>query len=463
MIFSSPLFLFVFLPLVLIGYFAVQKRHRNVLLLLFSLLFYAWGEPVYVLIMLLTICIAYWAGIGLERYARYSDLISTLTILLIFSFLIYFKYTNFILQVYGDFTKINVKTLDIIMPIGISFYVFQTVSYIVDVYRGKVKAQSNFIKIALYITFFPQLIAGPIVKYHDIEQCLNKREDNLNNVVIGMKRFIIGLGKKVLIANTMGKIADDIFTIGASGIDVSIAWLGAVAYTFQIFFDFSGYSDMAIGLGRMFGFKILENFNYPYIANSISDFWHRWHISLSTWFKEYLYIPLGGNRHGELDMYRNLIIVFAATGIWHGANWTFLLWGLWHGLFLIIEKYLLQKKEILPIVFRYIYVMLVVVIGWVFFRSDSVNEAIKYIMVMFGHRGGDIIQFPLAYYLKNKVVLTLLLAIVCSTPLPEKLLTKINVCRFGNVLVNMFMVIILILSAVYVAGATYNPFIYFRF
>ena len=470
MVFSSPIFLFAFLPLVLLVYFFAPEKFKNIVLLIFSLFFYAWGEPIYVFVMLLVIWLAYKAGLLIEKYQEYKKVTTLISSLAIISVLIYFKYTDFFIITFNDLSNEDLPLLKIIMPIGISFYIFQSVSYIIDVYRKTSSAQHSFIKMALYISFFPQLIAGPIVKYHDIEKYLEKRTNNLNNVVLGMKRFIYGLGKKVLIANTLGKVADDIFKIGPSGIDPSVAWLGSLAYTFQIFFDFSGYSDMAIGLGRMFGFKILENFNYPYMAKSITDFWRRWHISLSTWFKEYVYIPLGGNRVSDFKIYRNLIIVFALTGFWHGANWTFIAWGLWHGAFLIIEKNQKFKMNngLVKSFLGWLYTSFIVVFGWVLFRADNIQVAYNYMLKMLGI-GSSVGQFPLMYYLNNKIILAFAIAVFCSLPIATKsfdllLRTEKNlVAEIKVVLENSFVIAILFLSIMYIAGSTYNPFIYFRF
>ena len=344
MLFSSMTFIYMFLPIVLLLYLVTKKELHNPILLVASIIFYAWGEPKYLAIMLLTIIINYYGAISIDKFKKHKKLCLVMTIIANLSFLVYFKYFNFLIENCNGLFHSNISALNIIMPIGISFYTFQALSYVVDVYRGEVKAQKDFYKLALYICLFPQLVAGPIVKYHDVADQIDSREVNFEKVDLGVKRFIIGLSKKVLIANTMGAIADKIFTQAPDTFSHSIAWLGAVAYTFQIYFDFSGYSDMAIGLGLIFGFKFLENFNYPYISKSITEFWRRWHISLSTWFKQYVYISLGGNRQGKVKTIRNLGIVFLLTGIWHGAAWNFVVWGIWNGFFIILEK-LLNIKE----------------------------------------------------------------------------------------------------------------------
>jgi len=460
MVFSSPIFLFVFLPLVTTIYYLIKQSYRNAWLLASSILFYAWGEPIYVIIMLIIIFLAYLAGMG-SKFA-YRKRATILFVVISLSFLFYFKYLNFFIKTINDIFMVQLSYLEIVMPIGISFFIFQSISYVIDVYRGEVNVQENPFKLALYIAFFPQLIAGPIVKYHDIERYIDKRNETFEDVIGGIKRFIIGLSKKVLLANVVGKVADDIFAAGVGNIDLATAWLGAIAYTFQIFFDFSGYSDMAIGLGRMFGFHFLENFNYPYVADSITDFWRRWHISLSTWFKEYVYIPLGGNRRGKLKTYRNLILVFLATGIWHGANWTFIFWGLWHGAFLLLEKHFGFAFTPKHAILKHFYALLVVVLGWVFFRVESLQEAFAYIKVMFGITQNSVIPFGVDYYLANKLIICLLFCALFS--IPVKLPNCINKYKISlNIICNLSLLGLLFLSCMYIAGATYNPFIYFRF
>ena len=335
MLFSSMTFVFMFLPVVCALYLLCKKELHNPILLMASILFYAWGEPKFLAIMLLTILLNYLGAIYVEKSVN-KKLPLIITIIANLGFLVYFKYFNFILDNINALCHSNIEPLNIIMPIGISFYTFQAVSYVIDVYRGECKAQKDIYKLALYICLFPQLIAGPIVKYHDIENQIDDREVNFDKVTLGVKRFIIGLAKKMLIANTMGAVADKIFMQPADTFSPLTAWVGALSYTMQLYYDFSGYSDMAIGLGLIFGFTFMENFNYPYISKSITEFWRRWHISLSTWFKQYLYIPLGGNRKGKNRTYLNLFIVFLLTGIWHGASWNFVIWGVWNGVFIIL-------------------------------------------------------------------------------------------------------------------------------
>ena len=344
MLFSTMTFVYMFLPIVLLLYLVTKKELHNPILLIVSIVFYAWGEPKYLAIMLLTILINYFGAIAINKFQAHKKPILIATIIGNLAFLIYFKYFNFLIDNCNNLFHANFEPLNIIMPIGISFYTFQALSYVIDVYRGECNVQKDIYKLALYICLFPQLIAGPIVKYHDIAEQIDSREVNFEKVSYGVKRFIIGLSKKMLIANTMGAIADKIFIQDPHTFSHLTAWLGAIAYSFQLYFDFSGYSDMAIGLGAIFGFKFLENFNYPYISKSITEFWRRWHISLSTWFKQYVYISLGGNRVGKLKTLRNLGIVFLLTGIWHGAAWNFVIWGIWHGIFIILEKTLNIKE-----------------------------------------------------------------------------------------------------------------------
>ena len=352
------------------------------------------------------------------------------------------------------------------MPIGISFYTFQAMSYVIDVYRGDAKVQKNIYNLALYICLFPQLIAGPIVKYHDVDEQIEKRDVTFDKVSYGIKRFIIGLAKKMLLANTLGAVADKIFEQPVEQFDAFTAWIGAIAYSLQLFYDFSGYSDMAIGLGSIFGFKFLENFNYPYISKSITEFWRRWHISLSTWFKEYLYIPLGGNRVSKKRNYFNLFIVFLATGFWHGAAWNFIFWGLWHGMFIIFEKATgWHKKEggwKLSLA-HHIYCILAFVIGWVMFRAENMGYAWKYIKNMFGLIGEHKIIYGYAYYIDNIELLAFTAAIICSMPIFNKILEIKYKHKVLRSVVNIWLILLFVLSSSCIAASTYNPFIYFRF
>ena len=416
MLFSSIVFLSIFFPSLIFVYFIVKKSFRNYVLLIYSLIFYAWGEPRYLSVMLCVILVNYLAAILIDG-SENKNIILICDILLNLSILVYFKYFNFIIYNINRIRGNTFPILNIVMPIGISFFIFQTLSYVFDVYKNEVPVQKNIYKLSLYVSFFPQLIAGPIVKYHEIQKEINNRNETLDNIYLGLFRFSIGLGKKVLIANTLGETVDKIFMIDIiNTIDYKIAWIGAICYSLQLYFDFSGYSDMAIGLGKVFGFHFLENFNYPYISKSITEFWRRWHISLGTWFKEYLYIPLGGNRKSPLRTYVNLFIVFLSTGIWHGAKWTFIIWGLWHGIFIIIEKKIGIEKynKKYEILIRHIYTFLIIIIGWIFFRAENVSYGIKFLKIMFGISKNTKIPYDVMYFLDRKIILILLIGIVAS-------------------------------------------------
>ena len=464
MLFSSMTFIFLFMPFLLTAYYFIRPDFRNGLLLIFSIFFYAWGEPTYVVIMLLTIAINYLGAVLINKYIQYKKWILWGTIIADLSFLFYFKYFNFVMSNINAAFNMDIKFLDVMMPIGISFYTFQAMSYLIDVYRGEVQVQKNIYKLALYISLFPQLVAGPIVKYHDVADQIDKRTISLDNISYGTKRFIIGLAKKMLLANTMGAIADKVFNQPVEQLDTLTAWIGAIAYSFQIFYDFSGYSDMAIGLGAIFGFKFLENFNYPYISKSITEFWRRWHISLSTWFKEYLYIPLGGNRISPQRTYINLFIVFLATGIWHGAEWTFIVWGLWHGFFIILEKLTgWHKKEGCWKISltQHIYTIFVFIFGWVLFRAENISYAIQYLGKMLFMGETQNIKYYIGYYIDNIELITFIVAILCSVPLFNSILNIKN--KFGVLAINIYLIVLFALSVSCIASDTYNPFIYFRF
>ncbi|MBP5343789.1 MAG: MBOAT family protein [Alphaproteobacteria bacterium] len=466
MLFSSMTFVFMFLPIVCTLYLLARKELRNYILLLASILFYAWGEPRYLAIMLTTIIVNYFGARLIHQFPKFKKLSLLATILVDLGFLFYFKYFNFVMTNINAAFGADIPFLDVIMPIGISFYTFQALSYVVDVYRGETEVQKDIYKLALYICLFPQLIAGPIVKYHDVADQITNRTVTFDKVAYGVKRFIIGLAKKMLIANTMGAIADKIFVLPVTEFDPLTAWVGAFAYTFQIFYDFSGYSDMAIGLGSIFGFKFLENFNYPYISKSITEFWRRWHISLSTWFKEYLYIPLGGNRVAKWRMYMNLFIVFLATGIWHGAEWTFLVWGLWNGFFIILEKLTSwhKKEGNKALAFtQHLYTIFVFVFGWILFRADNISYAGQYIQNMFGLVSEHKIMYTLGYYVDNIEILAFIAAIICSMPIFTKMLQIKYEHKVLRTLVNIWLMVLFILSSASIAASTYNPFIYFRF
>lgn len=382
MVFSSLIFIWMFLPVVFIGYIILPDRFKNITLLFVSLIFYAWGEPKYIVLMICSIFINYVIGLLMERYENKKKQLLIIGIILNIAILGYFKYFNFLIDIINLFIKQDLTLLDISLPIGISFFTFQILSYIIDLYRGQYKAQKNIVNLALYISFFPQLIAGPIVRYKDINQQLDSRRQTLEQIAAGIRRFIYGLGKKIIIANTVAQCVDKIYAIDYADISGVTAWIGAMCYMLQIYYDFSGYSDMAIGLGKMFGFEFLENFNYPYLSASIQEFWQRWHISLGTWFREYLYIPMGGNRKGVSRTYINLLIVFIVTGLWHGASFNFILWGLYHGLLQIIERVglsnILKKHKVVA----HLYVFITVIFGWVLFRAEGLTQAIGIIKRM---------------------------------------------------------------------------------
>ena len=464
MLFSSMTFVFMFLPIVCALYLMSNKRFHNPILLAASILFYAWGEPKYLAIMLLTILINYAGALAVEKFNKHKKLWLILTIIVDLGFLIYFKYFNFIIDNINNLFHAHISALDVIMPIGISFYTFQALSYVIDVFRGDCKAQKDVYKLALYICLFPQLIAGPIVKYHDVAEQIEDREVNFDKVNLGVKRFIIGLAKKMLIANTLGAIADKIFTQPADTFTPLVAWLGGISYTLQLYYDFSGYSDMAIGLGLIFGFHFMENFNYPYISKSITEFWRRWHISLSTWFKQYLYIPLGGNRISKNRTYINLGIVFLLTGIWHGASWNFVFWGLWNGFFIILEKMTGWHNETDKLsikILKHLYTIFVFVLGWVMFRADNMTYAWTYLKNMFGLVPVHDITYKMIYYVDNVEIITLFIGILCTMPIFRNMVYVEN--KAVKLAVNIWLLVLFILSAASIAASTYNPFIYFRF
>ena len=463
MLFTSISFLYYFLPIVIILYFIVPKKFKNFILFLSSIFFYFCGEPIYTFLMIGEIFIAYVGARYLEKHRKKSILVSLLAIHI--GALGLFKYSDFTINNINQIFGSKIPLLKLALPIGISFYTFQIISYVVDVYRGKVKAQKSFLKLATYVSLFPQLIAGPIVRYETIEKELDSRTSNFEDFAYGVRRFVIGLGKKVLIANMLGELCDVFSTTNEKS--VLFYWIFAISYSLQIYFDFSAYSDMAIGLGRMFGFHFLENFNYPYISKSITEFWRRWHMSLSSWFRDYVYIPLGGNRKETIILVRNIFIVWALTGIWHGANWTFVIWGLMYGIMLIIEKLLLTKHlEKMPSILQRIYVLFTVMISFIIFNANSIGEAWNNIIGLFGANGESLINASTVYYLKSYLVV-LVIAIIGSTPLLkniiEKLKTKTNANKIINLLEPIAMASILIIVTAYLVDNSYNPFLYFRF
>lgn len=468
MLFSSIVFLFSFLPAVMILYYLLPVRFRNVILLLASLVFYAWGEPVYLFLMLLSILFNYFSGLDIarnlqdKRAAKRSLVFNLIINLAVLGF---FKYEGFVLDTLNGILPVHISYHALPLPIGISFYTFQILSYIIDVYRGNVKVQTNLPNFALYVTMFPQLIAGPIVQYADVDEQLASREVSWTKFGEGSMYFIRGLAKKVLLANTSGMIFTEVSGLAKDNIAVMTAWLGAFAYMFQIYFDFSGYSDMAIGLGKMFGFEFNMNFNYPYVSKSITEFWRRWHISLSSWFRDYVYIPLGGNRVSKIKHIRNLLIVWFLTGLWHGAAWNFVAWGLYYGVILIIEKYLLSPVlDRLPDVVRHIYSIVLVVIGWVLFFSSSFGQAADYIRVMFGAGAHGFADRESMYLLTSNLILWLIL-IFGSTPLVHfRYEHMLRSKKWNTTIINSVVYAALFIVCIaYLVTETYNPFLYFRF
>lgn len=466
MVFSSTIFLCVYLPLVLLGYYICPKKGRNLFLLIASLVFYAWGEPKYVFLMIFSILVNYIFGRLMDKHRENKKrlkLMLVLSVVIDIGLLSVFKYTDFIITNVNAIFGANFDLLNIALPIGISFYTFQAMSYTIDVYRNDVRVQKNLIDFGMYITMFPQLIAGPIVRYADVQDQLAERSVTTVDFSEGVMRFVVGLGKKVLLANQMGAVWSEIYALGGD-VSALMAWTGAIAYTFQIYFDFSGYSDMAIGLGRMFGFKFPENFRYPYQSVSITDFWRRWHITLSTWFKEYLYIPLGGNRRGLTRQALNLLIVWSLTGFWHGAGWNFVLWGLYYFVILFIEKlFLLKALDKLPKFFRHVYALLLIIIGWVIFASDDVSVLLPFLGSMFGANGA--IGGMDVYTLLTKAAL-LVICCVASTELPKKLFLSAAGAmneKAAFTLKSVLTIALLALSMILLIGDSYNPFLYFRF
>ncbi len=456
--FTSLIFLFVFFPLFLLTYFVCKKRKsRNIVLFLFSLFFYAWGEPLYVFLVLFSIFVNFFLTKLIAK--NKSKFIFILTLVFDIAILIIFKYVPFLVSSFNTITNLHIPIPSIVLPIGISFYTFQMLSYVIDVYRDKVGVQKNIIYLGCYIIAFPQLIAGPIVRYATIEDELDNRKENMTDFTIGVRRFIVGLAKKILIANVMGLIATEILSQSASVYGFVGSWIAMICYSLQILFDFSGYSDMAIGIGRMLGFHYLENFNYPYIATSITDFWRRWHISLSSFFKDYVYIPLGGNRVKTPRLILNLLIVWALTGLWHGASVNFLLWGLYYGVILIIEKLFLKKYlEKLPRFCQHLYAIIIIIFGWVLFRSLTFTEISTIFKAMFGGFGfGNINLLIYINAFTFSTYLALILTIFMVVPLGQKLRKKYPR------LTDVFLGILFVLSLLEIIIGSYNPFIYFRF
>lgn len=468
MLFSSLTFIFLFLPILLLIYYIANNKYRNIILLIASLLFYAWGEPKYIVLMLISILVNYIFALLIDRWDKRITLKKFLLIVsIIFNigFLFFFKYIDFAITNINNLFHTNLKTLSLVLPIGISFYTFQILSYVVDVYRKDVKAQKNIIMLGTYIALFPQLIAGPIVRYSTIEKQLTSRTFSFDKILAGTKYFIIGLGKKVIIANNMALIADTIFNSGSVNEYGWITLLVALlSYTFQIYFDFSGYSDMAIGLGEIFGFDFLKNFNYPYISCSITEFWHRWHMSLSSWFRDYIYIPLGGNRCSKPRWIFNTLIVWIFTGLWHGASWNYCLWGLYYFIILMFEKLFMQKiLNRVPKILGWVYAFILINIGWLIFRIENVNTLVNVFHNLFSLKKGNIItDIANNYYLLNNFPY-FILAILFSSPIVSFFDHKIRNESIKTLLENLFLLIIFCLCIVFLISNSYNPFIYFRF
>ena len=463
MLFTSISFLYYFLPVVIAFYFIVPKKMRNFVLLIASMLFYFYGEPKYILLMLAEILVAYIGAILIEKYKKKSLLVTTVCIHI--GLLCIFKYTDFMISNVNQVIGVNLSLLRIALPIGISFYTFQILSYVIDVYKNKVKVQRSFFKLATYVSLFPQLIAGPIVRYETIEKELDNRKHSFENFSYGIRRFTIGLAKKVLIANMLGELCKQFTTTNEK--TVLFYWIFAISYMLQIYFDFSAYSDMAIGLGRIFGFHFLENFNYPYISKSITEFWRRWHISLSSWFRDYVYIPLGGNKEGLKKQIRNILIVWALTGIWHGASWNFIIWGLLFGIVLILEKVFLGKYlEKLPNFFKRIYVLFIVMISFIIFNTESIGQAWENIIGLFGANGESLINSYTLYYLRSYMVI-LMIAAIGVTPVLKDVILKFRKNEKMNKVINILepvcIVLLLLVVTAYLVDNSYNPFLYFRF
>ena len=463
MVFASITFLYYFLPIFLIVYFIVPKKYKNIVLLIFSFIFYFYGEPKYILLMLLEVLFAYFMTLSLEKNKSNS----LLTVMISFHLILLciFKYFNFIIDNVNTIFSSNITLLNIVLPIGISFYTFQIISYEVDVYKGKIKASKNLLEFMTYVFLFPQLIAGPIVRYENINKELKSRKVTFEDFGNGVNRFIIGLFKKVVIANNIGELCNTL--VGSDEVSVLLYWILGISYMLQIYFDFSGYSDIAIGIGKMIGFKFPENFNYPYIADSVTNFWRRWHMTLSSWFRDYVYIPLGGNRVSTLKHIRNIFIVWILTGLWHGASWNFIIWGLYFGIILIIEKYFLNKVlEKLPKVIRIIYTLFIVMISFIIFSSDNLSSAFTIIKGLFSFNSLSLYNSFILYYIRSYLVI-LIIGIILSTSLIKNVIFKLRNKKFLNNIINIIEVIVIFIILLIVTSmlidSSYNPFLYFRF
>lgn len=471
MLFSSTTFLFAFLPIVLITYYIVPRITRNLVLFIFSLVFYAWGEPVYIVLMIASTIVAYITGLLADKQRKsakkYTPLIAMIgAVVWNIGLLLFFKYTDFFIGAANSIFGTQIKTLGLALPIGISFYSFQTLSYVIDVYKGEVRSQKNFLDLATYVALFPQLIAGPIVRYIDVAEQLKKRNESIEHFAQGVWRFSIGLGKKVILANTIGELFDTISNSAQSELSVAASWLGIIAYTFQIYFDFSGYSDMAIGLGKMFGFDFLENFNYPYISTSITDFWRRWHMSLSSWFRDYVYIPLGGNRKGKARQCLNIMIVWFLTGFWHGANWNYIIWGLYFGLFILIERTIGNKNmRKMPKAVAHIYNTIVVVVGFGIFYFTDLGKLGTFLGNLVGLNGNSFTDKISMQNMTANAWLFIVSVVLCMPVIPalKKKLESKNLYLATSVGQTVLNVAVFALSSILLVNATNNPFIYWQF
>lgn len=461
MVFSSITFLFYFLPIVLVIYYIFPKKCKNTVLLIASIFFYFYGEPKYILIIITSIIFTYIFGILIGKYEKHRKLFLILSICFNIGILVYFKYTNFLIQNINLWLSKDIDFIYVVLPIGISFYTFQLISYIVDIYRNEAKVQRNIIKLAMYISLFPQLIAGPIIRYTTIEKQLEDRTHSFSKFTLGVRRLILGLGKKVLIANVLGELCSKF--LASNDNSILFYWLYAISNMLQIYFDFSGYSDMAIGLGKMFGFEFPENFCYPYIATSIRDFWKRWHISLSSWFRDYVYIPLGGNRVSKLKWVRNILIVWFLTGIWHGADWNFIIWGLYFGVLLIIEKIFLEKYlDKIPKGLSRFYTLIIVMISFLIFSGDSINIITKNIGGLIGINTSSIRSLESEYYFKS-YFMVIMIGIIGATPIIKNMINHIKMEKMVNLLEVICLLLILIACTSYIIDGSFNPFLYFRF
>lgn len=463
MLFSSITFLYYFLPLVLILYFAVPKVLKNTVLLIFSLIFYGWGEPKLLILMAVTIFIGYISANLMDKTEnkKIKKTVFIISITIIFGFLAYFKYASFFVRNFAAATGISVPVLNIALPIGISFYTFQIISYVIDVYWGREKCEKNLIDFAAYVTMFPQLIAGPIVRYSDISLQMKEKRFSSESLYLGFRRFVYGLAKKVLIANALGALCSDFRTSDAKS--VVFYWVYAIAFTLQIYFDFSAYSDMAIGLGKILGFDFVENFNYPYVSKSITEFWRRWHMTLSSWFRDYVYIPLGGNRVSVSRHIFNIAVVWMLTGFWHGAEWNFVIWGIYFAVFLMLEKYVLKNiMKKIPLVIRHIAVMTVIVISFVIFNADGLSGAFSDISAMFGMAEIPLWSSDTAYFIRSYSIM-IGIAVIGCLPIVKKTFVKAERFTAIRVIEPIVLVVLLLLSTAYLVDGSYNPFLYFRF